>query len=49
MTYVSEGLRGALIPSVPHIEPWICLIVLAGSLAVLLVIGTRGFYRRAVD
>jgi len=49
MTYVSEGLRGALIPSVPHIEPWICLLVLAGSLAVLLVIGTRGFYRRAVD
>jgi len=49
MTYVSEGLRGALIPSVPHIEPWICLLVLAGSLTVLLVIGTRGFYRRAVD
>jgi ABC-2 type transport system permease protein len=36
MTYVSEGLRGALIPSVPHIEPWICLLVLAGSLVVLL-------------
>jgi ABC-2 type transport system permease protein len=49
MTYVSEGLRGALIPSVPHIEPWICLLVLAVSLTVLLVIGTRGFYRRAVD
>ncbi len=49
MTYVSEGLRGALIPSVPHIAPWICLLVLAGSLALLLVIGTRGFYRRAVD
>jgi ABC-2 type transport system permease protein len=49
MTYVSEGLRGALIPSVPHIEPWICLLVLAGSLATLLAIGTRGFYRRAVD
>jgi ABC-2 type transport system permease protein len=49
MTYVSEGLRGALIPSVPHIEPWICLLVLVGSLALLLAIGTRGFYRRAVD
>ncbi|HWB21679.1 MAG TPA: ABC transporter permease [Gaiellaceae bacterium] len=49
MTYVSEGLRGALIPSVPHIEPWICLLVLAGSLALLLAVGTRGFYRRAVD
>ena len=49
MTYVSEGLRGALIPTVPHIQPWICLVVLPGALAVLLAIGTRGFYRRAVD
>jgi ABC-2 type transport system permease protein len=49
MTYVSEGLRGALIPTVPHIQPWICLLVLLGSLTILLAIGTRGFYRRAVD
>jgi ABC-2 type transport system permease protein len=49
MTYVSEGLRGALIPSVPHIRPWICVVVLVGSLALLLAVGIRGFYRRAVD
>ncbi len=49
MTYVSEGLRGALIPTVPHIAPWICILVLLGSLAVLFAVGTRGFYRRAVD
>ena len=36
MTYVSEGLRAALVPSVPHIAPWICLLVLSGSLVVLL-------------
>jgi ABC-2 type transport system permease protein len=49
MTYVSEGLRAALIPSVPHIRPWICIVVLIGSLAILMTIGIRGFYRRAVS
>ena len=49
MTYVSEGLRGALVPDVPHIAPWICLLVLAGSLSVLLAIGARGFIRRSID
>jgi ABC-2 type transport system permease protein len=49
MTYVSEGMRGALVPSVPHIHPWICLLVLVGSLAVLMALGVRGFYRRAID
>lgn len=48
MTYVSEGLRAAMIPSVPHIHAWICLVVLVGSLGVLLAIGVRGFYRRTV-
>jgi ABC-2 type transport system permease protein len=49
MTYVSEGMRAALVPSVPHIAPWVCIVVLLGSLAVLLTIGVRGFYRRAID
>jgi ABC-2 type transport system permease protein len=49
MTYVSETMRAALVPSVPHIQPWICLLVLAGSLTVLMTIGVRGFYRRAID
>jgi ABC-2 type transport system permease protein len=49
MTYVSEGLRGALIPSVPHIRPWICLIVIPAALVLLLAVGTRGFYKRAID
>jgi ABC-2 type transport system permease protein len=48
MTYVSEGMRAALIPSVPHIRPWVCLVVLIGSLVVLLTIGGRGFYRRTI-
>jgi len=49
MTYVSEGMRAALVPSVPHIEPWICLLVLVGSISVLLAIGGRGFIRRSID
>lgn len=49
MTYVSESMRAALVPSVPHIAPWICILVLLGSLSVLMTIGARGFYRRAID
>ena len=49
MTYVSEAMRGALVPSVPHIAPSICIGVLACSLAVLLTLGVRGFYRRAIE
>ena len=49
MTYVSELLRGALVPGVPHIQPWICIVVLVVSVSVLITVGVRGFYRRAID
>jgi ABC-2 type transport system permease protein len=49
MTYVSEAMRAALVPSVPHIEPWVCMLVLAGALSALMAVGVRGFYRRAID
>jgi ABC-2 type transport system permease protein len=50
MTYVSEAMRGALVPDlVPHIAPWICLVMLIGSVSVLLSVGLKGFYRRAID
>jgi ABC-2 type transport system permease protein len=49
MTYVSEMMRGALTPGVPHIQPWICLVVSLGAIALLLSVGVRGFYRRAID
>jgi ABC-2 type transport system permease protein len=49
MTYVSESLRGALVPSVPHIQPWICLLVLVVAICVLMSVGVKGFYRRAID
>ena len=49
MTYVSEALRGALVPHVPHIQPWICIVVLIFSVSVLMAVGLRGFFRRAID
>jgi ABC-2 type transport system permease protein len=49
MTYVSEAMRGALVPGVPHIHPWICLVVLVGALVVLMAVGVRAFHRRAID
>jgi ABC-2 type transport system permease protein len=49
MTYVSETLRASLVPGVPHIEPWICVLVMIASVCVLMVVGIRGFYRRAID
>jgi ABC-2 type transport system permease protein len=49
MTYASESMRAALVPAVPHIEPWICLTVLPSAILLLIAIGIRGFYRRAID
>jgi ABC-2 type transport system permease protein len=49
MTYVSELMRAALVPSVPHIRPWICLLMLVVSVCALLAVGFRGFFRRAID
>jgi ABC-2 type transport system permease protein len=49
MTYVSELLRGALVPEVPHIRPWVCIVVLVFSVSILISVGVRGFYRRAID
>jgi ABC-2 type transport system permease protein len=49
MTYVSEGLRAAMVPRVPHIDPAIGLSVLTCALLVLFALGLRGFYRRAIN
>jgi len=49
LTYVSEGLRAAMVPYVPHIQPWICIVALLVSLAVFMAIGIKGFMRRALS
>ncbi|MCA2226459.1 ABC transporter permease [Nonomuraea aurantiaca] len=48
MTYASEGVRAALEPQVPHIEPWISMVVLTGSCVVLTAIGMVSFRRRSL-
>jgi ABC-2 type transport system permease protein len=47
LTYVSEGLRGA-ITTFPHLAPGWVALGLAVSFSVFAVVGTRGFMRRAV-
>ena len=48
MTYVSEGLRGLMVPGVPHIQTWICFVAAIGAWLILTTIGMIGFRRRAV-
>lgn len=49
MTYVSEGVRGALLPGVPHIPAWVCLTVLTVAAAALTWLSVYCFSRRAVQ
>ena len=49
LTYTSEGMRSALVPAVPHMPAWVCLLMLVVSFALFATIGIRGFLRRAID
>ena len=49
LTYVSEGVRGTMVPDVPHIPAWGCALALLGFGALLTATGVRGFRRRALD
>jgi ABC-2 type transport system permease protein len=49
LTYVSEGMRAALVPEVPHMPPWVSVLVLVVTIAVSLAVGVRLFLRRAID
>ncbi|MFI9452099.1 ABC transporter permease [Amycolatopsis sp. NPDC052450] len=48
MTYVSEGLRGALTPEIPHLPAWVCAGGLATALLVFLPASLWSFKRRAI-
>lgn len=48
MTYVSEGLRGLMVPGVPHIPTPVCFAAAVGFLLVLTAVGMVGFIRRAL-
>ncbi len=49
LTYVSEGMRAEMVPTLDHIPVWVSILTLLGFLALFLAIGIRGFLRRALD
>jgi ABC-2 type transport system permease protein len=49
LTYVSEGLRAALVPNVRHMPAVLCLVVLCAAVLGFGWIGILGFRRRAID
>ena len=48
MVYVSEGMRGALTPSVPHMPLVAVVLALVFVATVFWTLGMRSFYKRAV-
>jgi ABC-2 type transport system permease protein len=49
LTYMSEGVRAAMVPQVPHMHAWIAVVVLFFAMVGLVVAGVLGFMRRAID
>jgi ABC-2 type transport system permease protein len=50
LTYVSEGIRAALLPeTVPHMDVAVAAPVLAAATVAVSALGIRGFRRRAID
>lgn len=49
IVYMSEGLRAALTPSVPHMPSLLILVALLASLGVLGTFGIKGFLRRVIS
>lgn len=48
LVYVSEGLRAALTPSLPHMPDWAFLLAMVAFLALLLAVGLWRFVARVV-
>jgi ABC-2 type transport system permease protein len=48
IVYMSEGLRAALTPQIPHMPPAMILLMLSVALATLTWLGIRGFLRRVI-
>jgi ABC-2 type transport system permease protein len=49
LVYASEGLRGTLAPQYPHISTIVVILALVGIDALLIGLGLRQFYRKAVS
>ena len=48
IVYMSEGLRAALTPTLPHMNPILILTMLVASLCLLTWLGIKGFLRRVI-
>ena len=48
IVYMSEGIRAALTPNLPHMHPMLILSMLLASLCLLTWIGVKGFLRRVI-
>lgn len=48
IVYMSEGLRTALTPTLPHMNPIVVLCMLSFFLVLLTVLGIKGFIRRVI-
>jgi len=48
IVYMSEGLRAALTPTLPHMNPYLILTMLLASLCLLTWLGIKGFLRRVI-
>ncbi len=49
LTYISEGARAAMEPSVAHMAPWVSVPLAGVAVIVFLAVGVAGFRRRAVE
>jgi ABC-2 type transport system permease protein len=49
LVYMSEGLRAALTPGLPHMPATLFLSALVAAVLVLSSIGVRAFRRRTID
>jgi ABC-2 type transport system permease protein len=48
IVYMSEGLRSALTPALPHMPPVLILAMLTFFLVLLTWLGIKGFLRRVI-
>ena len=48
IVYMSEGLRAAVTPTLPHMNPIVILLMLTFFLVFLTVVGIKGFLRRVI-
>jgi ABC-2 type transport system permease protein len=49
LVYASEGLRGTLAPQYPHMSSIVVIVALAVIDVLLIVLGLRQFYRKAIS